>query len=158
MVAIVKAFRDVVQDLGAAPEMSIGAQVQQILEYVDLRRVHTAMDLVPKAHVHYPEGWTDRDEQIWIEWLNDRFSVDVWQKNVIYRALGSHMPFWDDWISDELHGFLPWWIQRSTAIVDDYDMTPLEEESSGSTYSKVDPYIAEHGSAKQRRDAMAGRH
>jgi hypothetical protein len=160
IVAIVKAFRAVCQDLDVAPEMPIGAQVQQILEYVDLRRMHTAMDLIPKTPVHYPEDWSNRDEQIWIEWLNDRFSIDVWQKEVIYRALGSHMPFWDDWISDELQGLLPWWVQRSTAIVDEYDATPLAEESLGgsNSYSRVDPYIAEHGTAKQRRDAMAGRH
>lgn len=158
--AIVSAFRAVCQDLGVTPELTAATQAQQIREYIDLRRTYTPLEITaPKSDVFYPEGWSNHDEQIWIDWLNDRFSLDVWCKQVLYRALGTHMTFWDEGVSYELHTLLPWWIQRSTTIVDEFDATPLmEEEIGGSSYSKIDPYIAEHGTAKQRRDAMAGRH
>ncbi len=158
IVAIVKAFRATCQDLDVSPEMTLATQARQIHEYVDLRYTHTPLEIPsPNTEVFYPEGWSNRDEQVWLEWLNDRFSLDVWRKRVIYRAIGTHMTFWDEGVSDELQTLLPWWIQRSTDIVDEYDATPLLEESSNG-YSKIDPYIAEHGTAKQRRDAMAGRH
>jgi hypothetical protein len=49
-----------------------------------------------------------------------------------------------------LFAFLPWWAQRSYAVVGAYDATPydLEAEAESDTDPRsamVDPYLADHG-------------
>jgi hypothetical protein len=46
----------------------------------------------------------------------------------------------------EIHQFLPWWIKRSTELVEVYESEEEEEQT-------VDAYILDHGSAKQKRAA-----
>jgi hypothetical protein len=52
----------------------------------------------------------------------------------------------------ELVHFFPWWIQRSFAIVDKYNPAPLDMDNEED--NRVDSYIIDHGSAKQKRAAL----
>ena len=61
----------------------------------------------------------------------------------------------DGW-REELIQFLPFWIQRSRAIVEAFDATPLNpaDEKAGEKAEKIDPYLLEHGSSRQKKDAL----
>jgi hypothetical protein len=82
--------------------------------------------------------------------------LEDWQKEIIEPVFGTNERMWEvtcfGW-RDELFCFLPWWVKRS--IVPEL----LSEEGTGEDSedrSKIDPYLMEHGTAKQRRAMMKG--
>jgi transposase len=75
---------------------------------------------------------------------------------VLDPVFGNDVRLWEAGIEgwrEELIQFLPFWIQRSRDIVETFDATPLDltEEVFA---EKVDPYLLEHGSSRQKKDAL----
>jgi len=86
-----------------------------------------------------------------------RCSVESWLVEVMDPVLGTIPGLWEceGWRSELVH-FLPWWIQRSFAIVAKFDPTFVEtaeedETKEDSKRKEIDPYLLEHGKSKQRR-------
>jgi len=136
------------------PEISRDKLAKQILQYMNLRRHCNPLDIVgPKRQVSMPDGWDDHAEQVWLDWFSNEVHLSDWVREVFRPVFGTEECGWDyayaGW-REELFTFLPWWAQRSYAIVGAYDATPydLEAEAEADTdprSAKVDPYLADHG-------------
>ena len=136
------------------PELQREKLAKQILQYMDLRRRCYAVEITgPKRQVSVPEGWDDHAEQIWLDWFSNEVHLSDWVREVFRPVFGTEECGWDyayvGW-REELFAFLPWWAQRSYAVVGAYDATPydLEAEAEADTDPRsamVDPYLADHG-------------
>ena len=139
------------------PELQREKLAKQILQYMNLRRRCNSLDIVgPKRRVSSPDGWDDHAEQVWLDWFSNEVHLSDWMREVFRPVFGTEECGWDyaygGW-REELFAFLPWWAQRSYAIVGAYDATPydLEAEAEADTDPRsamVDPYLMDHG---QRR-------
>jgi len=113
---------------------------------------------LPQNPSSRPAGWTEKEEEIWIDWINYHCTLDDWSAEVMEPVFGSNVRMWeaqmDGW-REELLQFLPWWIRRSAIIVAAFDPTPLVPEvEEDISMAKIDPYLLDHGSTKQKREAM----
>lgn len=144
---------------GVSLELDRRRLVRQLLQYVSLRQ--QTMSCVQISNPHFdpsePEGWTDHDEDIWNDWIQHTCSLENWHTEVLQPVFGSDIRLWevncDGWRSELMH-FLPWWLQRSTPIVRKFDPFPEEVPSEPDDMQmEIDPYLMEHGSAKQRKQA-----
>ena len=106
----------------------------QIQCYLHLRQNTSRLNIsYPRMSVFKPNGWTERHEELWNDWIHYTFSEDSWHNEVMYPVFGRDVREWelymDGW-REELFEFLPWWMRRSVNIVEEYDPTPeeLEEE------------------------------
>lgn len=138
-------------------EVTPNKMIRHILNYITVRHhQHPLLMNYPKTKGQIPEGWTDDHEDQWLEYLDEEFSPEVWQQKVIEPVFGSdggrHM--WEagceGW-RDSIPLLLSLWIQRSYDCLEEEEE---QEEEMDKYHSKLDPYLIEHGTAKQRRMAL----
>ena len=127
--------------------------ISQILKYIDLRKRHMSWEIDgPHVTLTYPDNWTEEYESLWEDWLYRECSIESWEEEVIDPTFGTLIRPWetDGW-RQEIHNFLSLWIQRSIPCVTENVESEEEEKESD-----IDPYLLEHGSAKQRKNASKG--
>jgi hypothetical protein len=138
--------------LGVAPQQ----MMRQILNYIMVRHhLHPLEMNFPQSKKQlFPEGWTQDHEDEWLEFLDEEFTPEVWQTKVIEPVFGSGSHIWENGCEgwrDSIPMLLSLWIQRSYDCLEE----PEEEEEEMDKYNgKIDPYLIEHGTAKQRRMAL----
>ena len=128
--------------------------VTQILKYIQLRERHMWWKIEgPHANITYPPGWSEEYEELWGDWFEREFSLDSWEDEVMDPMFGTIVQPWevDGW-RQEIYAFLPTWIQRSIHLLTPIDPTQTDENEEEAE-SAIDPYLLEHGSAKQRKNA-----
>jgi len=156
-VAIVRRFMRYIGSHGAAMELDPRRMVTQILQFIALRKKSYFLEIsTPLFDPLEPEGWSKYEEDIWQEWIHYTFTLDSWNEQVMNPIFGSDIRLWEANIvgwREELFHFLPWWIQRSVTIVAKFDPTPLSELVE-EEISSLDPYLLEHGSSRQKRNAF----
>jgi hypothetical protein len=150
--AIVSLFRDFVESRNCKMEIDGRRLAHQILRYIQLRSSVGEHEISnPQIVVTKPPGWSAEKEREWILWIYHIFRLEDWQTEIMDPIFGSDERWWEaacgGW-RDELFWFLPWWIKRFVVVNEEED---AEKESEEGT--KIDPYLLEHGSAKQRRSA-----
>jgi len=131
--------------------------ITQILKYIQLRERHMWWEIEgPYCKVTYPTGWTEEYEELWGYWFENEFSLDSWEDEVMDPMFGTSVHPWeiDGW-RQEIYAFLPLWIQRSISLLTPMDPNQTDENEE-ETDSAIDPYLLEHGSAKQRKNAVRG--
>jgi hypothetical protein len=143
---VAEAIEQFVQRRGASLDMKVVKLTRAIIHYCILRQNSLAHEISdPQRKIVKPRGWTARHERLWQEWVQFTFDLDEWDREVIQPIFGSDERYWEccmgDW-RNEIFSFLPFWIQRSIAIVEDYDPCPPEESVDSS--KEVDPYILEN--------------
>ena len=130
--------------------------ITQILHYITLRRRAQPFAISnPLFDPSAPEGWGNYEEDVWREWIDYTFTLESWNDEVMTPIFGSDVRLWEANIEgwrEELLQFLPWWIKRSAATVAKFDPAQLPETIEEK--STLDPYLLEHGSARQKRMAM----
>ena len=146
------------QDKGLHLEVQPHKIVRQILNYIAVRHHSHPLQMnwpVVKGRI-IPEGWTDDREDEWREYLDEEFSPAVWQQKVIEPVFGSDggRHIWEagceGW-RDSIPLLLSLWVQRSYDCLEEESE---EEEEMDKYNGKLDPYLIEHGTAKQRRMAL----
>jgi len=127
-----------------------------ILKYISLRQETTCHNIsAPLMEPYKPEGWAAREEGLWLDWVHYTFSLDSWHDEVMNSVFGTDVRFWESRIEgwrSEIMEFLPWWLSRSIDIVDAFDPTSVDLDEIDQEKSNIDPYLLDHGSAKQKRD------
>lgn len=104
-----------------------------IHQYAEARRWNGPYDVSVRqpADILIPSGWTAHDESVWVSWLNDTVSDEVWQQCVTDPVFGTDVRTWERngtaW-RHELLTYMPLWAARSFAIVERHDPLPLPEE------------------------------
>ena len=108
----------------------------------------------PHIQPTYPEGWSEEYEALWGDWIDRECPLESWEEEVIDPTFGTLVRPWetDGWRL-EIYSFLPLWIQRSIPLMAAIDPDVVEEETELEPESPIDPYLLEHGSAKQRKNA-----
>jgi len=142
---------------GVTLEMSPRRLTAHILQYIRLRQHASFYDIsTPLTEPINPVSWTAHHERVWCDWINYNCDLDSWTKEVMQPMFGTDVRFWEaacqGW-REEIHAFLPWWIRRSMAIVEQFDPTsedPIEEQQS-----EIDPYLLDHGTSKQKRGQLS---
>jgi hypothetical protein len=130
---------------------------RHIMRYIQMRHTVAAYHIstVP-GDIYYPEGWNANEEEIWGDWINHTFTPESWCDEVIEPVFGGDVHLWeariDGW-REELLSFIPLWVRRSRAIVTAHDPTPIFQEHE-ELNDKIDPYLLEHGSSRQKKDAL----
>ena len=130
---IVKEFESYIRRRGLYLELPPAEIASQIMNYIQLRHsMHPLQISNPRNIPSMPEDWSDYDEEIWLDYLEQRFTIPSWQCEVMYPVFGSEVHLWeeacDGW-RDELIEFIPWWIARSRKILEQFDPNPpIEEE------------------------------
>jgi hypothetical protein len=99
-----------------------------IIGYLRRRDRRHIVKVAPRKRMTIPEGWVPADEQIWREWIAHYFTLDNWQRKVMYPVFGTNRRIWeeqcDGW-RDEIYEFLYLWIQRSWDVMDVADSRQL---------------------------------
>jgi len=138
-------------------EVDAHKMVRKILTYVMLRHSRGRLELmsVPSGSRSVPKEWTEDYEAMWIEYIDAEISPEEWQEKVLEPVFGTDIRIWeaacDGWRMDLL-AFMPWWIKRSIEpIAEEEDEEDMDTDKR---VSKLDPYLLEHGTAKQRRTAL----
>lgn len=104
-----------------------------IRQYAEARRWNGPYDVRIRAPTNtiIPPGWTGHDESVWLSWLSDTVSEEVWSSDVTDPIFGTDVRVWErngtDW-RHELLAYVPLWAARSFAIVEQHDPMPLPEE------------------------------
>jgi hypothetical protein len=134
-----------------------------IIGYLRKRERAAAMNIVAtsRKRAAVPEGWTPADEQIWREWIAHYFTLEEWQRKVMYPVFGTNRRIWEEQCNgwrDDIYEFLHLWVQRSWDVMDVADprqLPSLEEVQEaerveaarrkrlGIRVKEVDPYLAE---------------
>jgi hypothetical protein len=155
--AIVQRIQALVKRRGAVLALQPTMLVHQILSFLSLRQRCSIYDISdPPNECQIPTEWTAAEERLWNDWIYTMFPVESWLAEVMDPVLGTIPRLWEGgcegWRTELVH-FLPWWIQRSVAIVTKFDPTFMEpaEEQEDSKRKEIDPYLLEHGNSKQRR-------
>lgn len=156
--AIVARIQTFVKRRGARLAMQPSMLVCQILSFLSLRQRCSIYEISePPNECQIPVGWTTAEERLWNDWITMKCPVESWLVEVMDPVLGTIPRLWEGacegWRSELVH-FLPWWIQRTVAIVNKFDPTfvePAEEQEEDSKRKEIDPYLLEHGNSKQRR-------
>jgi len=147
---LVQLFEKYVTRRGATLCIKPQRIISHILKYIDLRKRHMSWEIDgPYVALTYPENWSEENESLWEDWLNCECSLESWEEEVIDPTFGTLVHPWetDGW-RQEIHNFLSLWIQRSIPHKTDNDESEDDEKESD-----IDPYLLEHGSAKQRKNA-----
>jgi len=106
-----------------------------------------------------PDGWTAHDEEVWLGWLSDKVTEEVWESVVTGPVFGTDIRVWEsmgpEW-RQELLVYLPRWVTRSLALVSRVDPLPRPEDEAdgdgrGAFADDVDPYLADHAGKGGRR-------
>lgn len=130
---------------------------QQLIQYVLLRQKTHWGNITLRRPGDAPKGWTPAQENVWRDWLAYQFPLDVWQEQVLAPVFGTDVRGWEMGVEgwrDEILYYLPQWLQRSADIVAAFDPTPLDEPVEEEK-SKLDTYLLEHGTSRQRRAALS---
>jgi len=143
------------QDKGLHLEVQPFKIVRQILNYIVTRhQLHPLKMNYPKAKGQLPEGWTQDHEDEWLEYLDEEFSSEVLQQKVLDPVFNDGRHLWETacegW-RDSLPLLLSLWIQRTYDCLEEEEE---QEEEMDKYHGKLDPYLIEHGTAKQRRMAL----
>lgn len=155
---LVQLLEKYVSRRGAILDLKPTRIVTQILNYIDIRRRHASWMIEgPRTQPSYPEGWTPEYEALWADWIERECPLENWEEEVVTPTFGTCVREWepDGWRS-EIYTFLPIWIQRSIPLMAFLDPNHVETEETEETESAIDPYLLEHGSAKQRKNATKG--
>jgi hypothetical protein len=150
-----------VEKRGATLALNPHILVNQILSFIELRQSASVYEISnPGFEPIRPDGWTLKDESLWISWVYSTCPMDSWIPEIMDPVFGSDIRLWEStcegWRSELVH-YLPWWIQRSVSIVRKFDPTydPDEdgenENEDGTNKKEIDPYLLDHGSSKQRK-------
>jgi hypothetical protein len=127
-----------------------------ILQYMGLR--HTVVHPFEitsswRRRISIPAGWTAHHEQIWVQWLEYKVPLDVWNTLVIEPVFRSDERLWEIGVEgwrDEIYTFMPFWFARSISRFEEIDPTTLpdeeEEVSSNEEKKKTygDPYVEDY--------------
>lgn len=112
------------------------AQLARILrQYAEARQTFGPYEvrILPNSPLRTAGGWTAHDEEVWLSWLSDAVTDDVWQQHIIDPVFGTDIRVWETmgtgW-RQELLTYLPMWVARSFAIVERYDPLPRPEEEA----------------------------
>ena len=142
---------------GLALDINRLAVARQILTYLTLRLQkgsNMILGLKMKSTSSYPDGWDDEDERLWIEFLDEEFTDDVWETEIMGRVFGTDERIWEavhlGWRVD-IRRLLPYWVRRVLSSDQESDDDAQEDQQKGS--GKIDTYLLEHGTTKQRRAA-----
>ena len=143
---------------GLALDIDRLAAARQILTYLTLRLqkgAHEILGLKTKTPSSYPDGWNDEEERLWLEFLDEEFTDDVWETEIMARVFGTDERIWESvhagWRID-IRRLLPYWVRRVLSADQESDDGAQEEEQQKGS-GKIDTYLLEHGTAKQRRAA-----
>jgi len=155
--AIVKRFESFVESRGCQMGIDGRRMAHQILRYIQLRCSVSGHQITnPQSTIAMPPGWTKENERDWNAWIHHVFQLEEWQKEIMDPVFGTNERMWEVTCSgwrDELFCFLPWWVKRSVVP----ELLPEEgDDEESDDGKKIDPYLLEHGSAKQRRAMMKG--
>jgi len=141
---------------GVGLELKPGQLAYQILSYIDLRMTTSTHDISdPPTKPWTPPKWTAHHESVWRDWIYYNCSLESWQRDVMGPVFGTDLHTWEPegWRDEVIH-YLPWWIRRSMSVVERFDPTPIDDEAEEvKLNSGLDPYLQDHGSAKQRKRA-----
>jgi hypothetical protein len=144
---------------GMRPELSLETIVKDI-QRIFVQRFNGKHINDIQYHQHpvvCPIDWTDYHERIWRDWIEMTFTYEAWITEVLYPLFGTDTAPWEYSIPgwrEDLHQFLWTWIRRNEQVVTDAEPFPeIEEEMEEHVKINIDPYILEHGSAKQKRAA-----
>jgi hypothetical protein len=143
---------------GGTPAQTIRQLQTQIQSYIRLRATHHWSDLEqPKVRPIFPEGWDNLKELLWQEWLDDTYSPDGWDTDVLDPVFGSLQFNWEpqgDW-RHELFWSVRRWVLRSAAVVALRDPRPPSpkptQEELDAQVSGQDPYLVEQEERRRRR-------
>ena len=129
---IVKEFETYVRRRGLFLELPPSEVASQMMNYIQLRHsMHPLHISNPRNRPSMPEDWSEYDEELWLDYLDQRFTIESWQCEVMYPVFGSELHLWeepcDGW-RDELLDFLPWWISRSRKIIEELYPNPHTDE------------------------------
>lgn len=102
-----------------------------IVEYIWRRQSRRAVDLRgPKTGGRRPEGWEERHEEIWCQWLEQRLTPESFEIEVMWPVFGDDRRTWevrcDGW-REELLAFLPAWTLRSWEKFEEINPLPMDE-------------------------------
>lgn len=115
--------------------LELGVTRQQIartiVEYVWRRQSqHAAALLGPKNRGRRPEGWEERHEEIWCQWLEQRLTPESFEIEVMRPVFGDDVQTWEKrchgW-REEIFAFLPAWTLRSWEKFEEINPIPLDE-------------------------------
>lgn len=149
-----------IESCGGTPAQTIRQLQSQILSYIRLRATHHWSDLEgPKVRPVLPEEWDNLKELLWQEWLDDTYSPDRWDTDVLAPVFGALQFNWEprgDW-RHELFWSMRRWVLRSAAVVALRDPRPpppkltQEELEAQAQASGQDPYLVEQEERRRRR-------
>jgi len=144
-------INDYGQRRNAVLAISVRRLARELATYLRLRRSNSGYMIERRRITVGPKGWTERDEEIWQEWLGYTFDLESWKIEVLQPLFGTDVHNWelDGWRL-EVFTYLKDWIQRDMMLVDKFDMTPYEEVVDV-LYDGLDPYMVEHGMIKGLR-------
>jgi len=156
--ALVDRIAELATQNGTSLALTPAALHGQLLQYILLRQKTLDGDIAMRWKRSPPRGWTIAMERIWRDWLAHTITLDVWRNRVLAPVFGTDIRGWeaglDGWREDILY-YLLYWFERSPQIVAAFDPTPLEEPTEEA--SKIDVYLLEHGTSRQKRNALRGR-
>jgi hypothetical protein len=151
LLAVARNTEKFVRRRGGHLNLPICSLQSALMRFINLRSMKPLSSIqATPAHDKKPIGWTDHHEMVWNEWFNFYFSYDDWIREVMTPVFGTGEHIWEpeEWRT-EIFLFLQGWIQRSLAIVEQFDATQLEEEDEDADDS-IDPYLIENGLLKSR--------
>ncbi len=102
--------------------------VRVILHYVTYRHRMQYTQIQCRRRVRRPADWLLVHEQNWRLWVEDTFPVEEWMEEVMYPVFGLDTRSWEAMIPswrEELVSFLPYWMDRSFAPIEE----PLDSET-----------------------------
>lgn len=159
--AIVSLIRDFVESRGCQMGLDGRRLAHQLLRYIQLRTSMAEYQISnPQYKPMAPPGWCSAKERDWILWIHHTFRLEDWQTEVVDPVFGMEERWWEPpclgW-REEIFAFLPWWIKRFV-VVNEEEGADMKEnaDKEDERITKIDPYILEHGNAKQRRNMMKG--
>lgn len=124
---------------GGTLSLSVQSLHREINDYNMLRDT-TSYCMVERSEKLDPEGWTNKNEQVWQDWISLTYDMQSWTKEVANFFDSSYRVI-------ELFDFIGDWVQRDIKIVKEFDKEPIEEEEEV-LYNGLDPYMVEHGMIK----------
>ena len=136
-------------------ELTPSALYTMILHYIDVRATvdHPFQIQGPRRRVSKPAGWAARNEEIWVQWLEHRVPLDLWNSLIMDPVFGDDIREWEIGIEgwrNEIYTFMPFWFVRSMPRFDEIDptMLPDEDEEYDNTDERkkqdIDPYLADY--------------
>jgi hypothetical protein len=154
--SIIDLFRNFVESRGCYLGIDRRRLAHQILRYVQLRSTVGEHEISnPRFTVTTPPGWSKEKEQDWTVWIHHTFRLEDWQTEVMDPVFGTDERWWEGACSgwrEEIFVFLPWWIKRFVVVNEE----EVDDKKEDDRDAKIDPYVLEHGNAKQRRNMMKG--